>query len=171
MGKEQKTEQERFTNALRVHHDVYSLDPDIDVVGQFKEILDSSILGDPMTGVKSKMQSDEDYAHTWFVNLHNLVRDSQGMLNSQITENVVEFMRNTFEVDINPETQRINDIRNDFCVGDFFVEDYKNAPSGEGPLASTWEDKPHRLIYDLCQEIRKMQRERLDQGSENENNK
>ena len=64
-----------------------------------------------------------------------------------------------------PETQRINDTKNDFCVGDFFVEDYKNAPSGEGPLAGTWEDKPHRLIYDLCQEIRKMQRERLDQGS------
>ena len=120
-----KTEQERFTDALRVHHDVYSLDPDIDVVGQFKEILDSSILGDPIIGVKSKMQSDEDYANTWFVNLHNLVRDSQGMLNSQITDNVVEFMRNTFEVDINPETQRINDTKNDFCVGDFFVEDYK----------------------------------------------
>ena len=33
---------------------------------------------DPMTSVKSKMQSDKDYAHTWFVNLHNLVRDSQG---------------------------------------------------------------------------------------------
>lgn len=30
------------------------------------------------------------------------------------------------------------------------VEDYRLAPSGEGPLADKWRDKPHRLIYDLC---------------------
>lgn len=30
------------------------------------------------------------------------------------------------------------------------VADYRNAPSGVGPLASTWSDKPHRLLYDLC---------------------
>lgn len=27
---------------------------------------------------------------------------------------------------------------------------YRNAPSGIGPLADTWRDKPHRLVYDLC---------------------
>jgi hypothetical protein len=31
--------------------------------------------------------------------------------------------------------------------------DYRNAPSGIGPLASEWKDKPHRLVYDLCREI------------------
>ena len=30
------------------------------------------------------------------------------------------------------------------------VDDYRNAPSGEGPLAGEWADKPHRLVYDLC---------------------
>jgi hypothetical protein len=30
------------------------------------------------------------------------------------------------------------------------LEDYRNAPSGIGPLAAQWKDKPHRLLYDLC---------------------
>ncbi len=32
----------------------------------------------------------------------------------------------------------------------YAIEDYRNAPSGIGPLASEWADKPHRLLYDLC---------------------
>lgn len=29
-------------------------------------------------------------------------------------------------------------------------EDYRNAPSGHGgPLAHEWQDKPHRVLYDL----------------------
>ena len=31
--------------------------------------------------------------------------------------------------------------------------DYRAAPSGQGPLAGTWRDKPHRLVYDLCTEV------------------
>jgi hypothetical protein len=31
--------------------------------------------------------------------------------------------------------------------------DYRNAPSGEGPLAGQWADKPHRLVYDLANEV------------------
>ena len=30
------------------------------------------------------------------------------------------------------------------------LQDYRCAPSGQGPFAAGWEDKPHRLIYDLC---------------------
>ena len=30
------------------------------------------------------------------------------------------------------------------------TEDFRNAPSGDGPLAAQWADKPHRLVYDLC---------------------
>jgi hypothetical protein len=33
------------------------------------------------------------------------------------------------------------------------TEDYRQAPSGNGPLASEWEDKPHRLVYDLCSKV------------------
>ena len=33
------------------------------------------------------------------------------------------------------------------------TRDYRDAPSGIGPLADTWRDKPHRLIYALCNEI------------------
>jgi hypothetical protein len=34
---------------------------------------------------------------------------------------------------------------------------YREAPSGLGPLATSWNDKPHRLIYDLCAEIEELQ--------------
>jgi hypothetical protein len=30
------------------------------------------------------------------------------------------------------------------------------AISGQGPLAYTWEDKPHRLVYTLCREIERI---------------
>lgn len=33
----------------------------------------------------------------------------------------------------------------------YSLEDYRNALSGEGPLAAEWKDKPHRLVYDLCE--------------------
>lgn len=36
------------------------------------------------------------------------------------------------------------------------LEDYRLAPSGEGPLANQWKDKPHRLVYDLVAEIRRL---------------
>lgn len=31
----------------------------------------------------------------------------------------------------------------------FTTKDYRDAISGEGPLAYTWSDKPHRLLFDL----------------------
>ena len=40
------------------------------------------------------------------------------------------------------------------------TDDYRNAPSNIGPLASTWDDKPHRLVYDLCRELEKVLAER-----------
>ena len=36
------------------------------------------------------------------------------------------------------------------------TRDYRLAPSGEGPHADTWKDKPHRLVYDLCAEIERL---------------
>jgi hypothetical protein len=36
------------------------------------------------------------------------------------------------------------------------TEDYRNAPSGIGPLAAEWKDKPHRLVYDLCREVERL---------------
>lgn len=36
------------------------------------------------------------------------------------------------------------------------LDDYLNAPSGAGPLANEWKDKPHRLVYDLIAEIRNL---------------
>ncbi len=33
----------------------------------------------------------------------------------------------------------------------YTVDDYRNAPSGVGPLATEWQDKPHRLVYALCE--------------------
>lgn len=33
------------------------------------------------------------------------------------------------------------------------TKDYRIAPGGEGELAATWADKPHRLVYDLCEHI------------------
>jgi hypothetical protein len=36
------------------------------------------------------------------------------------------------------------------------LEDYKLGPSGIGDQADTWKDKPHRLVYDLVSEIKRM---------------
>lgn len=36
------------------------------------------------------------------------------------------------------------------------TQDYRLAPSGEGPQADEWRNKPHRLIYDLCSEIERL---------------
>jgi hypothetical protein len=38
----------------------------------------------------------------------------------------------------------------------YAVDDYRNAPNGEGPLAAQWRDKPHRLIYDLCNALEQL---------------
>lgn len=45
----------------------------------------------------------------------------------------------------------------------YTLEDYKNAPSGVGTLAHTWQDKPHRLVYDLCRQVQQL-REALYQA-------
>ena len=36
------------------------------------------------------------------------------------------------------------------------------APSGIGPLAYTWSDKPHRLLYDLCHEVERLEAENAE---------
>ncbi len=36
------------------------------------------------------------------------------------------------------------------------IQDYRNAPSGTGPLAAEWADKPHRLVYDLASEVTRL---------------
>lgn len=38
-------------------------------------------------------------------------------------------------------------------MSDLVTQDYRNAPSGIGPMAEEWSDKPHRLVYDLCAEV------------------
>ncbi len=37
------------------------------------------------------------------------------------------------------------------------VSVYRLAMSGEGELDATWKDKPHRLVFDLCNEIERLQ--------------
>lgn len=34
------------------------------------------------------------------------------------------------------------------------LEAFRHAPSGIGPLANTWKDKPHRLVYDLVKMLK-----------------
>jgi uncharacterized OB-fold protein len=38
------------------------------------------------------------------------------------------------------------------------TEDYKNAPSDIGPQTLNGNDKPHRLVYDLCNEIERLRK-------------
>ena len=40
-----------------------------------------------------------------------------------------------------------------FRVGAMLTKDYMEAPSGIGPMAYDWKDKPHRLVYDLALEV------------------
>ena len=45
---------------------------------------------------------------------------------------------------------------------DATTDDYRNATSGEGKFGSLgydWSDKPHRLLYDLCDEVDELRRE------------
>lgn len=51
------------------------------------------------------------------------------------------------------EEQKMRSIK----IGNHTLWDYYIAVSGEGPLDYQWKDKPHRLIYDLVQEILKRQ--------------
>lgn len=37
------------------------------------------------------------------------------------------------------------------------TDEYRIAPGHEGPHGFTWKDKPHRLIYDLCREVERLQ--------------
>ncbi len=37
--------------------------------------------------------------------------------------------------------------------GEHSVKDYHYGPTGEGPMAYDWSDKPHRLVYDLCRAL------------------
>ena len=45
------------------------------------------------------------------------------------------------------------------------LEAIRNAPSGVGPLASGWRDKPHRLLYDLLAEVDRLTAE-LKKGAD-----
>lgn len=53
---------------------------------------------------------------------------------------------------------------------DVELENYRLAPSGVGPLAAEWADKPHRLIYDLVNRVKLAEAaalsavQQLDQG-------
>lgn len=40
----------------------------------------------------------------------------------------------------------------------YTTEDYRKAPSNDGPFAYTWRDKPHRLVYDLEQACESLSR-------------
>jgi hypothetical protein len=40
------------------------------------------------------------------------------------------------------------------------IDEYRNAPSGIGPHADQWTDKPHRLVYDLCKALTTLQQEK-----------
>ena len=41
-------------------------------------------------------------------------------------------------------------------------EDYRNAPSGMGPLALIWGNTPHRLIYQAAGEVLKLKAQNAD---------
>ena len=59
--------------------------------------------------------------------------------------------------------QRIKFINEPLVSEGLNIDDYHIAPSNEGPLANTWKDKPHRLLYDLCGEVERL-RARLDRS-------
>jgi hypothetical protein len=40
---------------------------------------------------------------------------------------------------------------------EYILIDYENAPSGVGPLAEEWKDKPHLLLYDLIDMLRRQE--------------
>ena len=47
-------------------------------------------------------------------------------------------------------------------MNEYTLTDYRNAPSGIGPLADEWKDKPHRLVYDLVKRLEKLSPDRSE---------
>lgn len=42
------------------------------------------------------------------------------------------------------------------------AKDYHDAPYGIGPIAAAWQDKPHRVLFDLKDEVIKLQAEKAE---------
>lgn len=51
-----------------------------------------------------------------------------------------------------------------------YTSEYREAPSGRGPHAAEWLDKPHRLVYDLCTEVDRLRMEIQALREKHENN-
>ena len=61
-----------------------------------------------------------------------------------------------------PDLKELERFRQDCGIPDLptpLTYDLRRAISGEGPRASDWEDKPHRLVFDACREIEAKARE------------
>jgi len=100
--------------------------------------------------------------------LHNLIREADLDTLTAIYEHAFGAVK-ACEVDLEGQCLRVlfedgmDDETLELCEGegipyklplDYTLEDYRDAPSGIGPLAAEWKDKPHRLVYDLCTVLR-----------------
>jgi len=76
----------------------------------------------------------------WYTEFDN-VRTGQRLKIKALQATVAELQEEVAFLKRCQELRRVN------------TADYRAAPSGEGPHADTWNDKPHRLLYDVCHDL------------------
>lgn len=69
-------------------------------------------------------------------------------------EQVLEVIKCVREYDIEHGRNIYNEVN---------TSEYMEAPSGRGPHAYQWADKPHRLVYRLCAEVERLRKFRTAQ--------
>ena len=81
--------------------------------------------------------------------------DNRSYLPTNPEEPPIEIKSNG--LDLSTYDDRLRDQFTEFARRPLNLNEYWSAPSGEGPLAAEWNDKPHRLLYDLIGEVVRIQ--------------
>ena len=90
-----------------------------------------------------------------------LLEDSPAVRNYSIDElydhvlraDSMETWRSEKSFELSTYDDRLRDQFTEFARRPLNLNEYWSAPSGEGPKGGEWENKPHRLLYDLIGEV------------------
>lgn len=105
---------------------------------------------------------EEALAHAInFAISRGLLEDSPAVRNYSIDElydhvlqaDSMETGRSEKSFELSTYDDRLRDQFTEFARRPLNLNEYWSAPSGEGPKGSEWENKPHRLLYDLIGEV------------------
>jgi hypothetical protein len=84
-----------------------------------------------------------------------LVPMAPGEVPTNPEEPPIEIKSNRLE--LSTYDDRLREQFTEFARRPLNLNEYWSAPSGEGPLGAEWDNKPHRLLYDLIGEVVRIQ--------------